>query len=211
LSAVPAALASLLTELHQRDHTFEATSFTSSLYKAIDDRFAHIFLPGPALRAAALDPRYGNFDFLDSVVSPKSRAKVIVNEVWESLAAKVAALPILEPMATTQTLVNALTDIRAKFESNEFQSSIDKDEDPLAFWNKNPFYKLLIAPLLCEVFVVPASSADIERAFSGTGFLMDGRESMSLDNLEKLSVVRDHIRSAGFSFQDFFEKLSPPY
>lgn len=42
-------------------------------------------------------------------------------------------------------------------------------------------------------FAVPASTADLERSFSSTGFILDGRWRLLPRNLEMQVVIRDWL------------------
>lgn len=50
-----------------------------------------------------------------------------------------------------------------------------------------------LAPLARMYLAIPASSADLERAFSSAGFLNTCRESLSTETLEMQVVLRDWI------------------
>jgi len=77
------------------------------------------------------------------------------------------------------------------------------DMEPKVFWQSHsgPVLQVL-EPVARMLLGIPASSADVERIFSTTGFLLEGRESLSLMRLEQLSVIRVYIT-------DFCKSKSP--
>jgi hAT family C-terminal dimerisation region len=101
---------------------------------------------------------------------------------------------------------------------NELQSSaariftmIDDREgpfDPLEFWKRiEQSYYPLLAPLARLLFAIPPSSASNERDFSNSGNINSGRERLTADHLEQLSICRSYFQAENFIHEIFTKKL----
>ena len=65
---------------------------------------------------------------------------------------------------------------------------------PLAFWREFQSHFPQLQHVARALFSVPPSSACVERAFSSTGILMEGRERLTAQHLQQLAVIRDTLR-----------------
>jgi len=57
------------------------------------------------------------------------------------------------------------------------------------------------------LFAIPASSSSIERSFSSAGHIVDGREQLTLDTLEKITTIRDYIHQPEYSLERVIQML----
>jgi hypothetical protein len=162
-------------------------AFQKELLAQLDNRLADVLLPGPALQAAALHPRYGSMDYLNSTdIAEASRLFAVRNNVWKSLEELGCRL---DPNTDPIEIKFALESIRRTFEAEGFSEEHKKKKTGCLSWWDSSKWKAHLLPLLKAVLAVPASSAEVERTFSTTGNLMDGRHDLSLDNLEQIAFI----------------------
>ena len=96
---------------------------------------------------------------------------------------------------TEGTLSAALQQLRSHFENRLRGAPCD---DPLSWWKQHTTAGstlAVLAPLARMYLAIPASSADLERSFSSTGFILEGRSRLLVRNLETQAVIRDYLVS----------------
>ncbi len=150
------------------------------------------------LLGAALDPRYGNLRFISLNIR---------NEVWNQLADEgydlIKEIPPRKgyPATSKGDIVYALKKLRKHFES------VESTVSPLEYWSVYSDGAPLL-PLVQMILAIPASSAAVERGFSSTGFIMNGRDTLSLDHVEQMAVVRNYINGPDYNFDDLYGELN---
>lgn len=174
--------------------------FSDKLQQALKTRLGYLVLPGPALMAAALDPAEGDLLFVDEDTR---------DQVWQMLEKTAIEFKTASPAV----IHSILEDVRSTFENVEFhqeqQAQIEMKKchvSPLEYWNLSP-HRIHLEYLICAVYSVPTSSSAVERAFSGTGFIIDGRDSLKLDHLEKIAVIRAAMKSPQWQISDFLATI----
>jgi hypothetical protein len=201
ISLIPNLLHSLINEQLSRCSTDSTVikQLKKQIKESIKGRMEWI-LQGPSLPllGAALDPRYGHLSFIEQEVR---------DLVWDRLAhegyAEMNTTPAEDlPSIEFDDIKYHLEKVRKHFEANIAPVS----SDPLKFWQD---YKPgnVILPIVQMVLAIPASSAAVERGFSNSGFLLLGRENLSLDHVEQLSVVRNYLHHQRYNFSDLCHVL----
>ncbi len=51
------------------------------------------------------------------------------------------------------------------------------DDNPLTFWYKHRFVYRILSRLICSIYSVPATTANIERQFSASGMMISSRST----------------------------------
>jgi len=62
-----------------------------------------------------------------------------------------------------------------------------------------------LSMLVRGILSIPASTGRVERLFSSTGFIENGRENMSTDTLEMHAIIRDYMQKENYSFEKLME------
>jgi hypothetical protein len=217
LSAASYRIVAMLNELDAKQ-----TTASTVLRRALKARFRSMFTvdtnsPEPdvhiALRAAALDPSYGDFNYLEDDER---------DVVWRHVEREALALLVLPALSqdeieqgfekdgiTTRSGTAAhlrmkacrmsLRMLRYKFEKIAPERRDMGDTDPYEFWRTmNDPSLVQLKPLARAMLTPPASSADSERSFSSAGYIDDPlRGRMSDEGLSLLVLIRDWAQFLG--------------
>lgn len=92
-----------------------------------------------------------------------------------------------EPAPTREEVRGALSRIRVMLENGKHRKTA-----ALTFWQERQSFAIL-HPLARQLLSLVASSAAVERAFSGTAFITDGRDTLGVASLEKQALIRDYM------------------
>jgi len=95
---------------------------------------------------------------------------------------------------TQEEVILFLKRTRTVFEKNQEPL----DTDPLDYWKKQKNVQQY-SSIIQMMLAIPATTAETERSFSSTGFLCDGRENMSLVEIEKSAIVRALLKKTDYS------------
>ena len=69
--------------------------------------------------------------------------------------------------------------------------NVDEKVDPVEFWIENEKTYPSLAPVACDLLIIPASSAPIERVFSTAGQITSGKRNRLNDrNLEREVLLK---------------------
>jgi hypothetical protein len=201
ISIVPYLLHTLLNDhlIKQPTDSSIVKKLKKQIKASIKERMGWI-LEGPSLPllGAALDPRYGHLSFVDIEIRESVWSQLALEGFEEMKPITSGGLPTIE----LDDIKYHLEKVRKHFEAHIAPSS----SDPLKFWEEyKPGHVLL--PIVQMVLSVPASSAAVERGFSNSGFLMSGRENLTLDHVEQLAVVCNYLQSHQYNFVDLCKLL----
>lgn len=169
--------------VHEQIETFQL-----HLVARIRDRFAPIFAEGSlALAACFLLPGPGVLHFHHFDLAPGVRPSVI-----ERILDDVASLR--PPGVTEEQQQRRRVLARAALE--EARADLDAEDesvDPLAWWPAHHDYRALF-DVVKMYLAIPASTADDERVFSSSGFILNQRRTrLDLDNFRRESRIRQYI------------------
>lgn len=97
------------------------------------------------------------------------------------------------PRTSEKAVIAAVEDYKAYALANQHHMQFTTLH-PLTFWKTYNSHFPLLQHVARALFGVPPSSACVERSFSSTGLLMDGRERLTAQHLQQLAVIRDTLR-----------------
>jgi hypothetical protein len=202
LSSIPKIVHALLNDLKPdavHDNMIK-TQLKKAIRKRVKDRFGKILTEtNIALRAAALDPRYGHLDFVSKEVRDNTWTKIIEEAINLPLNTsmqvgnddELSFIPDDNILKTT--IEKQLNCIRKHFETKKNELT---NENPLTFWktmiNERGFKELsdIVRTYLC----IPAIQISSERAFSSSGFIHNtARASLNTEHTTELQFIRGNI------------------
>ena len=102
-------------------------------------------------------------------------------------------LPLAPPRASAKAVAATVDDYKAWIDTHTAHPQFITRE-PLAFWKEYSHAFPLMQHVARALLSVPPSSACVERVFSSTGILMDGRERLTALHLQQLAIIRDTLR-----------------
>jgi hypothetical protein len=169
--------------------------FKESLLNSVSNRLGFILEKNNlALKAAAMDPRFGHLSFISPALRDEiwvSLQKEMINLLPDEQNESNSGIPMISwsPEQYQEISKSYLLLLRSNLEKNSAQFA---HVDPLQWW-ASQLNLAILHPLAQMLLAIPATSANVERLFSSTGFLNSGRAALHGSTLEKLATIR-HFR-----------------
>jgi hypothetical protein len=191
----------------------------ATLKSEVQSRFAYVSeSPNLALICALLDPRYASLAWITkpgvkdkvweallkealdvfNVQQPteaNSRSSCLISHIFQVRQPPPTSrpVPLTVPRISAKAVAAAVEDYKAWIDEHSAHPEFITMQ-PLAFWKQYQSAFPLMQHVARALFSVPPSSACVERAFSSTGILMDGRERLTALHLQQLAIIRDTLR-----------------
>lgn len=197
LPKLPKIIHRLLNELDPQGHmSIFHKNVLETAKSAVQRRLGGVVRePGLPLMAAALHPKYGHLEWL----TDKER-----DLVWIALEKELPNFPV----KTKSNALHGLRTIRLERSKVLECARINMESKEFCEMSPSEFWKAFesengkdISSLVRGILSIPASTARVERVFSSTGFIEDGREQMSIDTLEMHAIIRDFMKSSNYNFE----------
>ncbi len=204
LSILPSELNKIFNTLRVDDDEkmikFFQSRVSHRLYLALKRRLGFILEENNiALKAAVLHPSYTHLECVENKLK---------ESVWESLADEAIKNPSVRQKQLYTDLESFSNFIKVSFSAARgLLSSFSKEGIPLAEVYSSPEL-YVIAPLAKKYLCIPASAATVERLFSSTGNLMQGREgNLDLETLEQLQKLKHATSGEDYKFETLLNDL----
>jgi hypothetical protein len=186
LGKVPAKIQGLLAGLVNQEYDLPlAKEIKQILRDSIQTRLHDVYKePQLPLLGAALDPEYGNLQFISEELRSAVRTRLF----------KEAVDLYHQPPFNSEGVSNA--EISAQLNSlyELFENGTEDRGDPLDFWNQRLTRFSLLIPLVQMILCIPPTSTESERSFSSTSYIQRGRSQLGPVKLEQTTVVRNQLQ-----------------
>lgn len=166
----------------------EVEAFQLHLIAGIRERFADLFAGGSlALAATYLLPGPGPFTFTNFPLAEGVVQSAINRIIDDVISLLPPGATLVQQERRRNLAASALEEARAVLDLE------DPSTDPLLWWPTHGDYKVLFDAVKMYL-AIPASTADDERVFSSTGFILNKRRTrLDLDNFRRESRIRQFL------------------